>query len=147
MYPSYSLGAEHDRWVSVLIQNRRVVRKRLKPEQSVREMLRACRERAGLTQQELAAKLHIDRSTVAKIETGIIKDPGFTLVKQWCDATNSMDLMHLEFTGAGRDGWKKLLSLEALVRNMKSITESIHLRRKVSRNAVNAKLGRLRRRV
>ena len=88
-----------------------------------------------MTQQQLAAKLHVDRSTIAKVENGIIKEPSYTLVREWCAATNGMDLMSIDFSG-GNDGWKKLRQLEQLMRQMRAGMESINfLRRKEQANA------------
>ena len=97
---------------------------------NVGEMLRECRERAGMTQQQLAAMLHIDRSTVAKVETGIIKEPSYTLVRQWCAATQGLDLMQLDLAGSV-DGWKKLRKLEETVRKLKMTMDAVNLRRKL----------------
>ena len=112
---------------------------------STGELLRACRERAGMTQQELATKLYVDRATIAKVELGIIKEPSYTLVRQWCAATNGMDLMSIDFSGSS-DGWKKLRQLEDLMRTMRAGIESVNFMRKGKRHErVGPKHGRLRR--
>lgn len=112
---------------------------------STGELLRACRERSGMTQQQLASKLHVDRATIAKVELGIIKEPSYTLVRQWCAATNGMDLMSIDFTGSA-DGWKKLRQLEELMRQMRTGLESIQFRRRQGGKknvGLGTKLGRV----
>ncbi|CAI6072713.1 hypothetical protein COHCIP112018_02357 [Cohnella sp. JJ-181] len=143
---SYGLTASHRRPSDVKNQHRRVVNGTMS--QRVGEMLKASRERAGMTQQQLAMKLHVERSTIAKVETGAIKEPAYTLVREWCAATNGIDLMNLDFTGAN-DGWKKLRQLEAVMKNMKESMAAVHLmkRREKEHARVGAKIGALRGRI
>lgn len=112
---------------------------------NVGEMLKASRERAGMTQQQLAVKLNVDRSTVAKVETGAIRQPAYELVREWCAETNGLDLMSIDFTG-NADGWKKLRKLETLFAQMKAVTDTVNFLRRRNRDA-GTKLGRVRRRV
>lgn len=121
--------------------------------QSVAEMLKASRERAGLTQEELAAKLStprfkVSRSTIAKVEAEIIKEPSYTLVREWCAATNGIDLMNLDFTGAN-DGWKKLRQLESVMKNLKESMAAVHLmkRKEPAHGGFRSKIRALRGRI
>ncbi|MFD2330051.1 helix-turn-helix domain-containing protein [Cohnella sp. GCM10020058] len=121
--------------------------------QSVAEMLKASRERAKLTQEELAAKLstprfQVSRSTIAKVEAGIIKEPSYTLVREWCAATNGIDLMNLDFTGAN-DGWKKLRQLESVMKNLKESMAAVHLmkRKEPAHGGFRGKIRALRGRI
>ncbi|MFC3797933.1 multiprotein-bridging factor 1 family protein [Cohnella sp. GCM10012308] len=109
-------------------------------------MLKASRERAGMTQQQLAMKLNVERSTIAKVETGAIKEPAYTLVREWCAATNGIDLMNLDFTGSN-DGWKKLRQLETAMRNMKSTFETVHLMKRKEKKNGTGWFGALRGRI
>jgi transcriptional regulator with XRE-family HTH domain len=73
------------------------------------ELLRICRQRAELNQEQLAAKLYIDQAIISKIESGKIQ-PAYSLVKQWARVTNSIDLIGMDFSG--NEGWRKLKQLE-----------------------------------
>jgi len=48
--------------------------------------LRALRERAGLTQEQLAARARVAVGTVRNIETGAVVEPGFFTVMALLDA-------------------------------------------------------------
>ena len=94
----------------------------------IHEILRTCRERAGLTQQELARKLHVERSTIAKVETGVIKSPSYALVKEWASATNSTDIIGLDFFG--HQGIKRFRQFETTLQTIKKVLEPINLMRR-----------------
>lgn len=120
----------------------RVVKKNVKENQSVGEMLKACRLRAGKSQGAMAAHLNLDQSVISRIENDEVT-ASYTLVRQWCAFTNGMDLMNLDFTGSA-DGWKKLRQLEDLMRQMRTSMESVNFRRGGSGNVgLGAKLGRV----
>ncbi|AZN43384.1 helix-turn-helix domain-containing protein [Paenibacillus albus] len=89
------------------------------------EMLKACRERANLSQRELAELLHVDRSVVAKVEAGIVKQPSYALVKEWARLTEAQEIVGMDISG-GRDGWTKLRKLEAMFGQVKSAMEMVH---------------------
>jgi transcriptional regulator with XRE-family HTH domain len=126
----------------VKIRNRRVVSRKVADKQDVAEMLKASRERAGMTQQELASKLGLDRSTIAKVESGAIQYPTYKLVRDWCAATNGLDLMSIDFTG-NADGWKKLRKLETFVAQLKAGMDAVNFLRR-RKCDVGTKLGRVR---
>ncbi|QJC54414.1 helix-turn-helix domain-containing protein [Paenibacillus albicereus] len=98
-------------------------------QQPIGEILKACRERAGMTQEQLARKLHVDRSVLAKVETGAIKNPSYVLVKQWAAATEGLEMVNMDLTG-GRDGWKKLTAMEAALKQVRSVMDGMSLRKR-----------------
>lgn len=55
-------------------------------------ILKACRDRAGLNQEELAYRLHINQSDVSKYETGA-KEPTISIFKEWATATQAQEVM------------------------------------------------------
>lgn len=55
-------------------------------------ILRACRLRSGLKQDELAYELHIHQSDVSKIERGI-KEPPLSLVQSWTTTTQTQEVL------------------------------------------------------
>lgn len=55
-------------------------------------ILRACRLRSGLKQDELAHELHIHQSDVSKIERGV-KEPPISLVKEWTSTTQTQEVL------------------------------------------------------
>lgn len=91
----------------------------------IHEILKECRDRAGYTQEELASKLYVDRSTVTKIETGVVKQPSYSVVKEWARITNSEDIVGLDF--AGNDGWKRLRTMETAINQIKSAVELVSM--------------------
>ncbi|MFD7521405.1 helix-turn-helix domain-containing protein [Paenibacillus chitinolyticus] len=91
-------------------------------ETQINELLKAARQRAGLSQEFLAQKLFVDRTLITKIETGVVKNPSYSLIKQWIQITNAADLISIDLTG-GAEGWKKLQQLES---KMKSIRELVN---------------------
>lgn len=54
-------------------------------------LLRACRERAGLSQEELAHRLNRSQSCISKFETDSKVPDIFTFV-QWIQATNAQEV-------------------------------------------------------
>lgn len=55
-------------------------------------ILRACRERKGFSQEELAHELHIQQADVSRIENGR-KEPPMSLFQRWVTVTNSQDVL------------------------------------------------------
>lgn len=55
-------------------------------------ILRACRERMGLTQEELAFKLNINQSDISKYENGH-KEPTLSIVQAWLNNTQAHEVM------------------------------------------------------
>ncbi|MFJ7933673.1 multiprotein-bridging factor 1 family protein [Sporosarcina sp. NPDC096371] len=64
-------------------------------------ILKACRERAGLSQAELAEQLFINQSDVSKFERGS-KEPSMSTFQKWATLTQSPDVL-VAFI-AGMDG-------------------------------------------
>lgn len=54
-------------------------------------LLRACRERAGLTQMQLAQKLHIEQSCISRIEKGKQSVDAYILQK-WVTITQTQEV-------------------------------------------------------
>jgi len=48
--------------------------------QRLADRLRSLRERAGLSQEQLAARAEVSVATVSKIETGAVREPGYFTV-------------------------------------------------------------------
>lgn len=48
-------------------------------------LIRNARRQAGLTQAELAARLHMSRATISQLENGIIEELGVRKIAQICD--------------------------------------------------------------
>lgn len=55
-------------------------------------ILKACRVRAGLSQEELADRLYINQSDVSKFENGT-KEPPVSLFQQWINQTQAQEVM------------------------------------------------------
>ena len=55
-------------------------------------VLRACRERMGFTQEELAHRLHIQQADISRIENGN-KEPHIGLFQKWATVTQSQDVL------------------------------------------------------
>lgn len=96
---------------------------------NVAELLGVCRERAKLSQQELAKKLFVDQAIVSKVENGKLT-PSYTLVKQWAEATGGADLLGMDFVG--NSGWKRLKSYEEQIDRIKGILQVQFLRIKAT---------------
>jgi transcriptional regulator with XRE-family HTH domain len=56
--------------------------------QQLAEQLRSLRNRAGLSQEQLAARAEVSVATVSKIETGVVREPGYFTVIAMLDALN-----------------------------------------------------------
>ncbi|MBY0157304.1 helix-turn-helix domain-containing protein [Cytobacillus oceanisediminis] len=61
-------------------------------------VLKACRERAGLTQEEIAEKLHRSRSCISKFESDK-KTLDVTTLIRWTDVTSAKDVACAIVTG------------------------------------------------
>lgn len=55
-------------------------------------ILKACRERAGLNQEELAFRLHVNQSDISKYETNV-KEPTLSTVKAWVEQTQTQEVL------------------------------------------------------
>lgn len=55
-------------------------------------ILKACRTRAGLSQEELADKLFINQSDVSKYENGA-KEPSISMFQAWTTNTQTQEVM------------------------------------------------------
>ncbi|MGM8212600.1 helix-turn-helix domain-containing protein [Virgibacillus sp. W0430] len=55
-------------------------------------ILKACRDREGISQEELADKLYINQSDVSKYENGT-KEPSISMVQAWVTNTHSQEVM------------------------------------------------------
>lgn len=91
---------------------------------SIADVLKECRQRAGLSQEQLAYRLCIDQAIVSKIENDKIP-PAYELVKRWAKVTESVDLVEMDL-GGGK-AWKKMRQLEEAAKSVRSIMESISL--------------------
>ena len=75
-------------------------------------ILRACRERAGFNQEELAHRLHIQQADVSRFENSK-KQPSMDLFQSWAKLTNSQDVLVAFICGV--DGLAILTSILATV--------------------------------
>ena len=55
-------------------------------------ILKACRERKGLSQEELAHALHIQQADVSRLENNR-KEPSISLFQNWATVTGSQDVL------------------------------------------------------
>ena len=55
-------------------------------------ILKACRTRAGLSQEELADELYINQSDVSKYENDT-KEPSLSLALSWVNITNAPEVL------------------------------------------------------
>lgn len=58
--------------------------------QQLAEQLRSLRNRAGLSQEQLAARAEVSVATVSKIETGVVREPGYFTVVAMLDALSTV---------------------------------------------------------
>lgn len=56
------------------------------------QVLRAARIKAGMSQEELAARLHINQSDVSKYESGA-KEPRISIFRDWTFVTQAQEVM------------------------------------------------------
>lgn len=75
-------------------------------------ILKACRTRAGFSQEELADKLYINQSDVSKYENGT-KEPPMSLFQNWAITTQAQEVL-VAFI-CGMDGLGILQSLSTLI--------------------------------
>lgn len=61
-------------------------------------ILKACRDRARLSQEELAHLLHINQSDVSKYENGT-KEPSISIFQAWTQNTQAQEVMVAFFCG------------------------------------------------
>ncbi|NQX68462.1 helix-turn-helix transcriptional regulator [Paenibacillus alba] len=55
-------------------------------------IMQACRERAGLTQEQIADKLHKSRSCISKLENDM-KTPDLPTMMRWADITGAREVV------------------------------------------------------
>lgn len=55
-------------------------------------ILKACRTRSGLSQEDLAEKLYVNQSDVSKFENGT-KEPSISMFQAWINNTQSSEVM------------------------------------------------------
>lgn len=55
-------------------------------------ILKACRERAGFNQEEMAFRLNINQSDVSKYENDV-KEPSISLFHDWTTNTQAMEVL------------------------------------------------------
>lgn len=78
---------------------------------SVGAVLRLVRQRRGMSQEELAEELVVDRSVVSRIESGK-QHPPFETVLKWTDVTNAKEVLVAFFCGVdGTSLMQNILSL------------------------------------
>lgn len=72
-------------------------------------LLRMCREWKGMSQEQIAKHLKVDRSKVSRIETG--KDiPSINEVMMWAEVTDSREFIGIYV--AGREKWQQVMKLD-----------------------------------
>lgn len=77
-------------------------------------ILRACRIRKGLSQEELADKLFINQSDVSKYENGV-KEPSMSMFQDWAMHTQAQEVL-IAFI-VGMDGLTILSNLLSTIGN------------------------------
>jgi transcriptional regulator with XRE-family HTH domain len=75
-------------------------------------VLRACRERAGLSQEKLGELLYHDRSVISRIESDKAKIDAQTLFR-WTEVTNAKEVLIAYFCGL--DGLQIMQNILAIV--------------------------------
>lgn len=55
-------------------------------------ILRACRERMGFSQEELANKLHVNQSDISKYENDV-KEPTISMFRAWMMNTQAQEVL------------------------------------------------------
>lgn len=75
-------------------------------------ILKACRERAGFNQEELADILHINQSDVSKYENDV-KEPSMSMFRDWTMNTQTTEVL-VAFI-CGMDGLAILPTIMSLV--------------------------------
>ncbi len=75
-------------------------------------IMQACRERAGLSQEQLAEKLNRSRSDISKFENDN-KTPSFPTMMAWLQATGSQEVAVAFFVGM--DGMSIMQNLLSVV--------------------------------
>lgn len=73
-------------------------------------ILKACRERKGWNQEEMAHELHVNQSDISKYENNV-KEPPMSLFQKWAVVTGSQDVL-VAFI-AGMEGVSILSSILA----------------------------------
>lgn len=55
-------------------------------------VLKACRQRANLSQEDLAAALYVNQSDISKYETDV-KEPTISVLNHWIQQTQTQEVM------------------------------------------------------
>lgn len=101
---------------------------------NIGEILRSGRDRKKWSQEELAKRIHVDRSIVSRIETGTIAQPSYVLVKQWAKVCECEDLVGLDLTGSN-DAWLKLTQLESKINKIKELVNFMRVKTNKSKES------------
>lgn len=72
-------------------------------------LLRMCRVKEGMSQEQIAKHLKVDRSKVSRIETGK-EDPSITEVMIWAEITDSREFIGIYV--AGHEKWMQVMKLD-----------------------------------
>ncbi|MFC4768704.1 helix-turn-helix domain-containing protein [Effusibacillus consociatus] len=77
-------------------------------------LLRMCRETKGLSQQDVADHLIVDRSRISRIETGK-EEPSFLEVLKIAELTDSKEFIGMYVAGKG---WHRVMKLDQFLEEM-----------------------------
>lgn len=55
-------------------------------------LMRALRQRAGKTQEEMAEQLNVDQATISRVENGR-QEPGINMIDRWGQITKSKEVI------------------------------------------------------
>ncbi|MDY0396813.1 multiprotein-bridging factor 1 family protein [Virgibacillus halophilus] len=75
-------------------------------------ILKACRMRSGLSQEELAHRLFVNQSDISKFESDV-KEPSISIFQQWMMNTQAQEVMVAFFCGI--DGISIMQNITQLV--------------------------------
>lgn len=89
------------------------------------EILKQCRQKAGLSQDRLAKMLYTDQPNISRIESGEVS-PAYAVVKQWAKATKCEDMISMDL--AGRDSWKRFRQFEERFEKLRELVNVSFLR-------------------
>lgn len=91
------------------------------------DLLKNCRKDAGLSQEELAEKLCVERTYISKIENGHYPSLSYEFVKKWGQATNRVELISMDLTGEGNEEWKHVMAYRNLISSIKTNIENFEM--------------------
>lgn len=90
------------------------------------KMLKEFRLRAGLSQDELASRLNIDRAIISRVENGKIV-PVHEIVVKWAEVTNSAGLLAAHIGG---ENWRKQQKMESAWKEMRELLGTVNFMRR-----------------